>query len=113
MSHRVFKAYNAAEYFGGLTETQVSALNDDDLQLYHTVMQIGSGGVFLRDSVGNDWYTWQKTLSDHTLKIAYNPTDGIVSHAAFDASALVPQNLAVAEIAADRLRQPRHSTAVR
>ena len=99
----IFKPYNALGVFSELTDEQVSTLSDDEQELYHTVIRVGAGGVFLQNESGHDWYLWQKTLSDNTLKVAYNPADGIVSHAAFDASALVPDNLAVAEIAADKI----------
>lgn len=98
----IFKRYDAAVHWGGLRDKHTRALSGE-ARLLHHIATTTSGVLFLRDEHGHEWYLWQKTLSDNTLKVAYNPADGILSHAAFDASALVPDNLAVAEIAADKI----------
>ncbi|MNS53962.1 Caudovirales tail fiber assembly protein [compost metagenome] len=98
----IFKHYDAASHWGGLSNKQIEALSGEASLLHH-IATTTSGALFLRDEHGHDWYLWQKALSDNTLKVAYNPADGLVSHTAFDASALVPDNLAVAEIVADKV----------
>ncbi|QHM72949.1 tail fiber assembly protein [Mixta intestinalis] len=57
---------------------------------------------FYRDENGNDWYDIQSQFSVDTLKIACDAS-GLIISASFDASALAPVGLSVAEIKKDAI----------
>lgn len=63
---------------------------------------IGVNIIFLQSTEGEDWYNAQKNFAEETLKIAFDEKN-IIRTFSYDASALIPINLAVAEVSRDNV----------
>lgn len=67
------------------------------LSFYEPEVKEAENILYLKDEDGNDWYASQEKFSAAKLKIAFTD-DGIIRTADYDASALWPVNMAVAEV---------------